>query len=342
MKNLKQQKHDPGLTIVCTNCGKGFVYSECDQALLDIIIRECTCQFCGISYKPLDAHLRHTATGKTEFFSFLSFGMLGESTTRFNYKLKVGEVKEIKFAVIGIPDDAKVIRMYQTRRLNDGEEAITGTRAAGKFAFPSMVQQKMSLGEEMHSRVTVVGVPWQPPIATANQEEATISVELSWLSAKNAEVYGSLFSALKAFYRGSYTEAIISANASVERALYRVCDSALKDGFGLNKRREFLESQCTYSGQLNFLCKIICKWKLSGSVPDELIGQLNRMRSLRNQAAHRGEFDKAIAEDEIYKLICVAIFGTHLFQAMSTVLVGEPTGQKSPVATSFFIQSRDN
>ncbi|WP_299898707.1 hypothetical protein [uncultured Ruegeria sp.] len=275
--------------------------------------------------------MKITGDGSKEFFSFLSFGLLGEQTTSFKYKLKAGEIKEIKFEDMGIAKAAKIIRFNQTRTMSDeDEQAQIESGAKDNFFTASVLQPNKFSAETFGSSICLVGVPFQPPVATETPISATVQVMVSWLPPESIDEFYPLVSALQAYYRDALPEAVVAASASVERALFSTCDLALHGVVGKKKRKNFLENQCTFSGQIDILSKIICDWKFNGVLPERFAGPLNRLRSLRNDVAHYGEFRDEVSAKEVYELICIAIFGTHLFRAMTSVLLDEPSKPQPP------------
>jgi len=169
------------------------------------------------------------------------------------------------------------------------------------------------------------GIPEDAKIIRVDQSNIVRPEEKEEVAKKTAtgatDNFLAPFWQTEAYYKGSFPEAVVFASASVERSLFELCDIGLSELVGHGKRKEFLENQCTFSGQINVLSKLICSDKKLGKIPEPLLGQLNRLRNLRNDAAHHGEFRNDVSADEIFKLIGVAIFATHLFRAMRLVIV---------------------
>jgi len=293
--------------------------------LLVVLNDHHTCLFCGEKHDTLNSHLKSLEDSRNHFFSSGIYGLLGENHTAFEYSLMVGEIKAIDFGEHGIPEDAKIIRVDQSNivRPEEKEEVAkkTATGATDNFLAPFWQTPNDPSKHRYGKRMLVVGAPIQPFVPTDYQVSATISVLVRWISPENIGEFYPLFSALEAYYKGSFPEAVVFASASVERSLFELCDIGLSELVGHGKRKEFLENQCTFSGQINVLSKLICSDKKLGKIPEPLLGQLNRLRNLRNDAAHHGEFRNDVSADEIFKLIGVAIFATHLFRAMRLVIV---------------------
>lgn len=72
---------------------------------------------------------------------------------------------------------------------------------------------------------------------------------------------------------------------------------------------DFLDSRATYSHQLNILLLLVASTFSFPKLPDNIRGNLNRLRDLRNDLAHKGASEVPIAKEDCANLLNTAVFG---------------------------------
>ena len=299
----------PGLAITCNHCGKGYIYGDDQRMLAECLSPRPTCQSCQKQYDPLVSHVQSLRDGKKPFFGFLVYRTIGAKTTTFDYELCPNETITLDLANFGVPNDGRVIRVDHTANRESQPALASPVVLDESYLNPALpTNQVVVYGREVKicsEDESVVEAPTK------------ISAMVSWLSNADVAAFYPLFSAIQSFHRNNHAEAILAANSSVEFSLYQASDRALKDFVGKDKREQFLTNQCTYSGQLGILSKLICALYRLGTIPSEMLASLTRLRKLRNDAAHTGRLPDGVVQDEIYLLISTAIYATHIFSAIA-------------------------
>lgn len=267
------------------------------------------CAHCGETYVPSTAHRNQLKEGQTEFFGFLVYQTIGAQTTAFEFELAPEEYRVLDLKDVGVPQDARVLSVNHGV-MSNGQTTPT---------LPLFAGESYSDIDMPANQIAVYGKPTPNPGLSAGSGPATtkISMNVLWLASEDLPAVYPLYSSIQSFHKKRYPEAIIAANSSVEQALYLVCDKSLKRYAGNDRRKDFLDNSCTYSSQLAIMLKLICDMNNLGAPSNDLIGRLQRLRALRNDAAHKGSFSKAVKASEVYELICRAIFATHLFRAIA-------------------------
>jgi len=89
-------------------------------------------------------------------------------------------------------------------------------------------------------------------------------------------------------YVGNYEASLIPANVAVEARLFRFLEHNLTRVAANETIERFLTVHATYSHQLNVLLPLLVSHLGAPELSSDLRGRLNRLNSLRNDAAHRG------------------------------------------------------
>lgn len=150
-------------------------------------------------------------------------------------------------------------------------------------------------------------------------EESNMKPELSiWTTYidKNEENYESVQNLVAAFddYRKKeYSSCIIPANVSVEFPLHQLMNKIFSKNCSPSQAKRFLTDGATYSYQLNVLYPYLASMEGFGQIPERISGNLNRLRSLRNDIAHRGGSVLNIQKKEMANILTSALFANTYF-----------------------------
>ena len=135
-------------------------------------------------------------------------------------------------------------------------------------------------------------------------------MQVIWVSPSiNDEAWDSLVEAIESFSSKNFLRAILPSNVAVESILAKLMFEYLSKYASNDRVERFLTDAATYSYQLNILLVIIANHTDFPILPDIIRGNLNKLRNIRNDIAHRGNTVPALNEKSTSSLICSAIFG---------------------------------
>lgn len=238
--------------------------------------------------------------------AFYLFDIVGAFDTTFSFDLTLHKEVVINMDELGIPKSAKILSMSYTPN--------------GTGVFPVEIHGNNPVRHHIGRIKRIYGRPMNQDEVDA-METVVIVASITWIEYDRNDVIQNLIEAFEAFSIQKFASSIIPANVSVESKLNSLLDRYLKQYAGAKKVELFLESGATYSHQLNVLLPLIIAKENFMQFPDSLRGQLNKLRTLRNDIAHTGKFDKPIESDELAEMLCATaftlgylrLFETHLF-----------------------------
>ena len=256
--------------VTCVHCNAGQSLGT-DRYRCWFAGTEAICTVCGGAFdlweRMLDA---------TEFIGIASvpLSVAGAMTTTMMVPVDTTKVLELSAADLEIPDDATILRVLTT--MNVGGE------------FPERVPAMIP----MHNQplpVTRVRLPllFAPYPSDLDLPDLNLAVQVSWIPATTpAERWRALTDAFDAYSDHRFEEAILPANRAVELTLRALMDSVVGKFAGADQVRNFLTDAATYGHQWNVLLPLVVGLTGATPLPDEIRGQINRLRKLRNSVGH--------------------------------------------------------
>jgi len=275
--------------LLCFECGELTVGSYEDDVVGDLLRGQPpNCSSCS---RPLDVW-KLLVAGMT-IGGGLMFGLpTGVRCTQIFYSLPIGATKELALSAAGVPDEAQLL--WVAHRARPEEHAIIVDLGATDSSRPPM------------HRYVLTGLWSGPqPAPTDVQGQTTVL----W-AVHDADDVGRrlLFHAMESFTNGRDRDAIVPANVAVESTLTRVVENYFEwIGVAKDRRRSFLRDAATFSHQLNVLSPAIARHLVAPELPLHVRGSLNRLRDLRNDAAHAGFHD--LDRSELGTCLAAAIVG---------------------------------
>jgi hypothetical protein len=275
--------------LLCFECGSLTEASYGDDVVGDVLTGQPPrCSQCS---EPLDIW-KLLVAGMTVGRG-LAFGLpTGVRCTQIFYRLPIGTTTELVLAAEGVPEDAQLL--WVAHRTRPEGQAIIVDLGATDSSRPPMQQY------------VVTGLWNSPQPAPADVQGQTT---VFW-AVHDADDVGRqlLVHALESVTNHRSRDAIVPANVAVESTLTRVVEDYVEwIGVGKDRRRSFLRDAATFSHQLNVLSPAIARHLSAPALPAHVRGALNRLRELRNDAAHAGvrELDRT----ELGTCLAAAIVG---------------------------------
>lgn len=227
---------------------------------------------------------------RENFMGFNAFAAIGAKTTMFMVPAKPGNVVSVDLSKHGVPPDTILLARN-----------LTG---CGAIPF------------ETHSNNPDHRARWPTikffvaPIEGASHESSAVCVSVTWTPKAHDDVtWENLIVAFEHYAAADYSGMVIPANVAVEAALSRFLFGVLSSIVPETKAKDFLGNAATYSHQLNAVLPLVLLRTGFPCFPDDRRGLLNRLRSLRNQLAHRGQTESPIDQPEAAALLCASLFG---------------------------------
>lgn len=248
---------------------------------------EIKCSKCGVAIDWWKALLSHFNFGLPSFL----FPLIGGQETIFRIELFANGAFEIDLEKVNIPHDAKILDIHYSPR--EGNIIPTELNRSGihRHIIPS--------------KYFLYGVPYNNFVG-----KVEVDIFVSWIKQQsNNKLAEMLVIALEEFNVLNYRDCVIPANVVIEETLNNLLTKYLNKSIGLDKIKDFLSNGASYSHQLNVLLPLICEFEKFPKLPEEILGELNSLRKLRNIVAHSGNSDKEITKETVSRLICASIFG---------------------------------
>lgn len=255
-----------GPWIACPECGspKLMVLPSLFAAYFGTGLIECPdCK------KLIDWWLAILNATRKHFMLTGAFHVLGAVTTAFEAPLQREAVTQADFVSQGVPEDAIVLSVNYT-----GHGELT----------PILCHSNVPRYDPLSKKVAVYGASYGKDLP-----DGGVFVAVTWVAPDSDEIgLRQLIDATRAYDAARYDSLIVPANVAVESALGTAVYDWLTAFCGKDRVEEFLADAATYSHQLNVLLPIACHTINFKPLPERIRGALNRLRSFRNDVAHRG------------------------------------------------------
>ena len=225
--------------------------------------------------------------------------LLGVKMAFDSVEITEGKFLEIDFTKLGVPETADIISINYTP---EGE--------AGIFPIEFHGNSPSYLRKYYDNKVSIFPIKFN-----SEAEDNETKLNISILYTENTSVASKNLIEAFIFHRENELEKfVIFANIAVEETLEKFLYNYLvyNDDIHISNKiiGNFLEDSISCNDQLNVLLPILIS--LSNSVykplSDEIRGNLNRLRKLRNEMAHTGKLETSISMEDGKQLLMSSLF----------------------------------
>jgi len=276
--------------LFCFQCGNMTPTSH-DEDVIGRMLTNChpLCSTCGKTLDVLNL-LRLALMHEGNAVGFTV--PIGLRHTIILYRLPIGRIKELDLRREGIPPDAQILRVVH-RNPSMQDAIAVDIDALDTSRRPNFQYRMLGL--------------WRgtdPPPDDVQGDAAIL-----WAMHDVDDVgRQQLVHAMDAFTNNRIAEAIIPANVAVEHTLGRVINDYFEwVGVAKDRRKSFARDAATFSHQLNVLSPAIAHHLHAPPLSGDLRGSLNRLRELRNDAAHAGP--PVAAREDVVDCMVAAVVG---------------------------------
>lgn len=232
-------------------------------------------------------------------FSWVAFWLIGSTSAYKRVELppERGILVNLDHE-LGIPPDAEILVVHYAPLVPENQ------RGPLPFEMTNFETRVRPVPHVLHLYGATFGLPAPSP-STMYLGATYVTRGIDTAPAR------SLVEAASQYAAGRYDALLVPANAAVEVTVARAVDIALQSFVGTDAREHFLDDAATYSHQLNVMMPLLAHVASAPLLRDDLRGQLNRLRKLRNQMAHDGELATPIGKTDAARLLTAAVFGSH-------------------------------
>jgi len=289
----------------CTECGE---HMNAYQEFIGIYFSEIpvTCSKCNAVLDWWKVALKEI---QKNFMLNSAFMQIGAKSTHFSFTLKPNTRTKYKLSDYGIPETARILYVNYTPY----------TEGGGGY-FPIEMTGNIPTRKFPRNEVTL----WPVPIGEGVADSTEVMAYVTWVEHSDLdESWDNLVSAFEFYASEQYESAIVPANVAVESALSIFLTHCLGSVAGKERVKTFLEDGATYSHQLHVVLPLIAKLYNFAELPCHIRGNLNKLRSLRNQMAHNGKTDKPLIQETAAEVLCSALFGFRYIQYAEESIAGK-------------------
>ena len=277
----------------CLSCGAPNICSSNNAELYFKNIKQ-ICVECKADIDWWEASVKSISKN---FMYTQAFGILGAQGTIFKFALPPGKTTVLKFRDYGIPDNARILAINYTPN---------GPLIPLQWHSNQLVEGNSTwFGGNQTNEVHL----W-PAELSGERRETEINCLVHWIvTSTDDTVTGNLVDAFSAYAIEKFVDAITPANVAVEASINKVLNDYLGHFVGKRHVKEFLENNATYGSQLNVVLPVLSALNKCPGMPENVRGQLNRLRDLRNQLVHTGHLKMPVNKQEMAELLAAATLG---------------------------------
>lgn len=142
---------------------------------------------------------------------------------------------------------------------------------------------------------------------------------VTWIRERDsADSWLYLVDAFEAMAARKYWHVILPAHIGFEVALIPLVRDALEKHVSKERVKDFLDNGLSISVALNIVLPLLCEISHAPRLRDEIRGQLNHLRELRNQLVHEGLPKESITEQLAAEMLAASMFGFEYVQFLRT------------------------
>ncbi len=148
-----------------------------------------------------------------------------------------------------------------------------------------------------------------------------VFVMVLWAPAKDSGApWLYLVDAFEALALGQLSQAIVPAHAAAEISITPVVRSILQQHASKPSVERLIRQELSFSSILNVILPLICVLVGTKPLPDEIRGDLNKLRNLRNDFVHKGVLPANLNPKEVRRLLCAAVFAFEYARYLNSCL----------------------
>jgi hypothetical protein len=280
LKEISVEYFETG-NVICSKCGEG----------TDI-------------WKSMQESARVVSYGTTDLVGF------GALSSLFKFPLTKGQIQEIQFSELGIPENAVIFSILYS---SNGGPTFN--------CWPVEISRCFWLPRFYDNKVQIYGLP-----AAEDGEDIEVWGSVTWVhNDDDSEPWRLLAEAYEAVIARKPSRVLIPAHSAFEISLSRLIRQILERYASKGKVKEFMVKNLTADAASNVMLPLLCAHVGVNTLPKEIAGKLSRLRSLRNDIAHEGLTDDQLELGEIKELLCASVFGFEFIRFVKSKLI-EPLG----------------
>jgi hypothetical protein len=252
-----------------------------------------------------------------EGFLGLQYAPIGARTTYTEARLRQGEVSEVDFRALGIPESARILDVVYTTN-----EKRLPADADGAL-FPLEMHSNRPDRQLVPDRPILLYPMPLPLEGAAPPQEQGVSVMIVWIDKGTLSLAdSSLLSAVEALNGDRYADAVVSATAAVEVSV----DAALTTFFERTASKSAVSNMRNNNPtRVEVLFPSMCATISLPSLPTAPSAALRSLLSLRNKAAHDGHLPADTTDKLVAAGVAGAVFAVAHAQLASKTLTAEPS-----------------
>lgn len=252
----------------CPECKKSAYSLDLDLMEKYFYQKPISCPHCKSMLNLWDMLINFLELG----YSTYVYALIGGINSTIKLLLKPNETITLDFEKLGMPKGAKILHLGYT------------PNAPG--LFPVELHGNTPLRYIIPKKILIFG---RPVGETDFEKEVPVIVGVDWVPMNDDnDIWYNLIEAFEALGKGQFTSTIIPANVTVEAKLYSIMVNYFENICGKERSIDFLNNAATYSYQLNVLLPLLSDKISFPNLPTSIVGNLNRLRNLRNELAHKG------------------------------------------------------
>ena len=254
----------------------------------------------------------------SEGFLGLQYAPIGARTTITEARLKQGEVSEVDFKALDIPQSARILDVVYT-----ANEKRLPADADGMLSPLEMHSNRPD--RQLLPDRPIMLYPMPLPLeGGAPPQEQGVNVLIVWID-KEALSLGdsSLLSAVEALNEDRYADAVVSATAAVEVSVDAALTTFFERTAAMNAVSDFMRGRS--AGKIEVLVPSMCVTIGIPPLPTAPSAAFRSLRSLRNKAAHVGHLPAKTTDKQVAEGVAGAVFAVAHAQLASETLAAEPS-----------------
>lgn len=294
------------------------------------------CPTCG---EPADVVGQFRRAAPTEQWRDLR--LVGERSTHASFPLPE-EGLEIRLEDLGIPDRATILKLTYNSQLSiDMVNAVMtehgilekyphGGKIDEDVPFPPHhgVAEQLAPFTGRQEVPRVLRLHRITPTSDESPADTEVRLDVHWIDIPAlAPEWQLLASAFLGFRDGMLAASVLWASTAIESRLYGVLRFPLEGVASRQRVERFLTDEATFSSQLQVLLPFVVSVRGWPSAGSDLLGQANRLRKLRNDAAHKTHAELHLDPAEVGQLLCSATLVLHYLGLVAdldtTATIGE-------------------
>jgi hypothetical protein len=251
----------------------------------------------------------------SEGFLGLQYAPIGARTTLTEARLRQGEVSEVDFKALGIPESARILDVVYTPN-----EKHLPADADGAL-FPLEMHSNRPDRQLLPDRPILLYPMPMPLEGAAPPQEQGVNVMIVWIDKEALSLAdSSLLSAVEALNGDRNADAVVSATAAVEVSV----DAALTTFFERTASKKAVsEMRNNNRARIEVLFPSMCATIGLPPLPTAPSAALGPLLGLRNKAAHEGRLPADTTDRQVADGVAGAVFAVAHAQLASETLAAE-------------------